>query len=357
MLLLFSRVFTEKEIMVDKKVCIAGINGYTGQLLKKHIERHPNLSLMGSLKLSKTDMVDDDDYFIETIVATNFDADVLFLATPAEISIQIVKTLSEKNINTQIIDLSGAFRLPVDVLSDWYGLNHNIKSLQGSAKYGLSPFSKFTSQDKVIANPGCYPTCVLLSLIPLLKHNIIKHTNIIIDAKSGVSGAGKTPREDLMFSEMLNNFFPYKINKHQHIPEILQGLQDYGVSKDDLFFTTSMLPIYSGISMSIYADLEMDNYSTKEISNLIEGAYAKEYGEYPLFKFINIDNTPDNEVVTFLAVKSVVNTPNMHLGFCVKGSKVMLFSSIDNLLKGAVTQAIENLNNYYNYPITTGLGS
>ncbi len=342
--------------MMDKKVCIAGINGYTGQLLKKYIESHPNLSLIGSLKLSKTDIVDSYDYSIETLVATNFDVDVLFLATPAEISIQIVEKLSEKNINTQIIDLSGAFRLPIDVLGDWYGLNHNIKSLQGSAKYGLSPFSKFTSKDKVIANPGCYPTCALLSLIPLLKHNIIKPSNIIIDAKSGVSGAGKTPREDLMFSEMLNNFFPYKINKHQHIPEILQGLQDYGISQDDLFFTTSMLPLYSGIAMSIYADLNQDTISTKETIALIEDAYTKEYKDYPLFKYINIDDTADNEVAAFLSVKSVVGTANMHLGFCVKGSKIVVFSSIDNLLKGAVTQAIENLNNYYNYPVTMGLG-
>jgi N-acetyl-gamma-glutamyl-phosphate reductase len=342
--------------MIEKNICIAGINGYTGKLLKKYIENHPKLSLIGSLKLSKTDVIEKGDYCLETLVTTNFDVDVLFLATPAKISIQIVKELYNKNIHTQVIDLSGAFRLPEDILSNWYGLKHDIKELQSSAKYGLSPFAKFTSQDKIIANPGCYSTCALLSLIPLLKHNIIKPTNIIIDAKSGVSGAGKIPREDLMFSEMMNNFFPYKINKHQHIPEILQGLQDYGVSKDDLFFTTSMLPIYSGIAMTIYADLELSDLSTEETSKLIENAYTKEYSDYPLFKFMNIDETSDDEVTTFLAVKSVVNTANIHVGFCIKGSKVMLFSSIDNLLKGAVTQAIENLNNYYDYPVTMGLG-
>jgi N-acetyl-gamma-glutamyl-phosphate reductase len=117
-----------------------------------------------------------------------------------------------------------------------------------------------------------------------------------------------------------------------------------------------MLPIYSGIAMSIYADLDQDGISTKETIALIEDAYTKEYKDYPLFKYINIDDTADNEVAAFLSVKSVVGTANMHLGFCVKGSKIMVFSSIDNLLKGAVTQAIENLNNYYDYPVTMGLG-
>jgi N-acetyl-gamma-glutamyl-phosphate reductase len=341
--------------MKVQKICVAGINGYTGKLLKKYIEKHPRLSLVGSLKLSQPLSVNIGDYYLDNLTTDNFDVDFIFLATPSDISIQIVEKLTAKNINTKIIDLSGAFRLSANVLNEWYGLNHNILDLQNAAKYGLSPYAKITADDRVIANPGCYPTCALLSLLPLLKHKLIKPTNIIIDAKSGVSGAGKKPREDLMFSEMLNNYFPYKINKHQHIPEILQGLKDYGVSQDNFYFTTSMLPIYSGIAMSIYADLDLGDISNQEKVALIEQAYNEEYKDYPLFKSINIGETADNEVTTFLALKSVVGTANMHLGFLIKGSKIMVFSSIDNLLKGAVTQAIENLNNYYNFPVTMGL--
>ena len=160
-----------------------------------------------------------------------------------------------------------------------------------------------------------------------------------------------------MFLEMLNNFFPYKIGKHQHTPEILKALAEFDIKEDEFYFNTSMLPIHSGISMSIYADINLaDNFSEKKLRNLISKVYNKEYADYPLFKFIDITaETDSTEISSFLSIKSIIGTPNTHLGFTLKNNKIMIFSFIDNLFKGAVTQAIENLNNYYGLPITTGL--
>lgn len=339
-----------------EKICIAGINGYTGQLLKELINKHPNFELVGSLGISKQENKGYT-YFLNELSAENFKIDFLLLATPAEISIEILQKIYEKNIQVKILDLSGAFRLDKDLLASWYGLSHSIDKLKNGAKYGLSPYVKFSQQDNVIANPGCYATCVLLSLLPLLKHKLIKSNNLVIDAKSGVSGAGKKAREDLMFAEMLNNFFPYKIGKHQHIPEILKTLAEFDVKESELYFNTSMLPVHSGIAMTIYTDLNLENTASEDsIRNLVSDAYSKEYADYPLFKFIDIAGENDNEKISsFLSIKGVVGTPNINLGFSIKNNKIIIFSFIDNLLKGAVTQAIENLNNYYGFPITTGL--
>ncbi|AXA34496.1 N-acetyl-gamma-glutamyl-phosphate reductase [Francisella adeliensis] len=341
---------------MKKRICIAGMNGYTGQILKKLINNHPNFELVGSLGLS-SNKKDQYRYFLDDLNSENFDVDFLLLATPADISIEIVDKINQKNINTKILDLSGAFRLKKEGLERWYGLTHSIPAFDDGAKYGLSPYVKFSDKDTLIANPGCYATCILLSIIPLLKNNLIKPDNIIIDAKSGVSGAGKTPSSELMFSEMLNNFYPYKIGKHQHTPEILKYLADFNLEEDNFFLSTSMLPIHSGISISIYADLNFskDMLNNNDIKRVINEAYDNEYNNYPLFKFIDMTKQSNETLLSFLSIKSVVNTPNTQLGFLVKGNKIIIFACIDNLLKGAATQALENLNNYYDLPVDTGL--
>lgn len=333
------------------KICIAGINGYTGQILKKLIDNHPNFELVGSLGISAAKK-DQYTYFLEDLDDKSFD--FLLLATPADISIQIVNQIYAKNLDIKILDLSGAFRLKKEQLSQWYSLNHTLSNLEDGAKYGLSPYVKFSDKDKLIANPGCYATCALLSLTPLLKNKLIKPNNIIIDAKSGVSGAGKTLKSELMFAEMLNNFYPYKIAKHQHTPEILKYLDSFNVKEDSFVFNTSMLPIHSGIAMSIYADLNYDG-DTTAIKKQIYAAYNSEYSNYPLIKFIDIAEKDQQQLQSFLSIKAVVDTPNTHIGFLVKNNKIMIFAFIDNLLKGAATQALENLNNYYSLPIATGL--
>lgn len=156
-------------VIMIKKICIAGRNGYTGQLLEKFINKHPNFEMVGSLALTK-DKLDQKkhQYFLYDLEST-VDIDFLVLATPADISIEIVKVIKQKKLDLNIIDLSGAFRLNNDALTSWYKLSHNIDGLEDGAKYGLSPNVKFNSEDKVIANPGCYATCILLAFKTLVK--------------------------------------------------------------------------------------------------------------------------------------------------------------------------------------------
>ena len=348
------------------KIGIAGIKGYTGQALASLVTQHPHLMLSGILV--KT--ADKDPFVVSSLRLNNIPAyttdalinaqdaiDVLLLATPPDASIEIVTALQVTQI--RLIDLSGAFRLSCDALSQWYGgLTHNIPALMQGAPYGLSPWGCARKPDEnVIANPGCYATCALMSLIPLLQQDVISHDNIIIDAKSGISGAGRKTNPDLMFCEMVENFFPYKIGKHQHLPEIKKALLHYTNKACDITFVTNMLPIKSGIAMSVYTDANSGFHSDKEIANTLNDVYSSAYKDYPLIQCgeINAGNSDHDKFL--LSLKNVVGTPNMHIAYFVDNGKIMLFCTIDNLLKGAASQAIENVNALYQWPLDTGLAN
>jgi N-acetyl-gamma-glutamyl-phosphate reductase len=209
------------------KVVISGIQGYVGQALQTLINQHPHLELYGvhsrqatdeaGLMLAQTAKQKVPVYSIPEMKQLSSHIDILLLATPAKVSMEIVAALADTDII--IIDLSGAFRLPEDQFEEWYGFPHETPQLLQEACYGLSPWISNQANYRLIANPGCYATCVLMSLLPLLNTDLIQTDSIIIDAKSGVSGGGKQPNPDLMFCEVSNNFFPYKIGKHQHTPD------------------------------------------------------------------------------------------------------------------------------------------
>ncbi len=345
-------------------ICIGGVKGYVGAALLKLIGQHPYLHLSAILvkdsashhdiAMPLASLNDVAMYTIDELLQNNDAIDILLLATPPEVSIEIVSLLRDSQI--KIIDLSGAFRLSQDELSQWYGISHDIPELIQGAPYGLSPWGyKNLSQHTVIANPGCYPTCTLLSLIPLLQHQVIESDNIIIDAKSGVSGAGKKTNPDLMFCEMSENFLPYKIGKHQHIPEIKKALLTYTDKECDITFITNLLPIKRGIAMSIYANANPDFKSDNDITEAITNVYQAAYRDYPLIKYGELNTANSTNDTFLLSIKNVVKTPNMHIGFFVENGKIMLFSTIDNLLKGAASQAVENINALYDFPIYTGL--
>ena len=280
--------------------------------------------------------------------------DVLLLATPPEASIELVAQLI--NNSFKIIDLSGAFRLPIDEFKQWYGMEHKLPELLADVLYGLSPWcNENANNHKVVANPGCYATCALMALIPLLNHNLIKTNTIIIDAKSGTSGAGKKANQDLMLCEMSENFFPYKIGKHQHIPEINNALSQFTSHTCDITFVTHMLPVARGISMSIYADSELNFNSIETTTAAINLAYESAYADYSLVKFGKINDGNPGQDKFLLALKSVVGSPKIHIGHYFDGKKIFIFACIDNLLKGAASQAIENINAMYHLPLETGL--
>lgn len=344
------------------KVCLCGIQGYVGKELISLVSQHPYLEVAAILAKKTQQALYAE---IPTLAKQQIPVfsllelqnqlssiDVLLLATPVEESIEIVALLKDKPII--IIDLSGAFRLPKAQLNSWYGIMHEITKFATGAHYGLSPWSINQLQPiTLIANPGCYATCALMALIPLLKSGVINSQNIIIDAKSGVSGAGKKLNADLMFCEMLGDFFPYKIGRHQHIPEIVNAVQQFTHTSVELTFTTHMLPIPRGISMSIYAEANLENEAA--IKTEIKAAYSAAYNNYPLLNFAEIGETNSEMEKYLLSVKNVVGTAMTHIMYFVKGKKIVIFASIDNLLKGAASQAIENINALYHLPIETGL--
>lgn len=341
-------------------IAICGVNGYVGFELLGLVKQHPYLNLAAIVARqvqAAVPVIAEQNipiYPVNALHALEDKIDVLLLATPPQASIEIVEAL--KNTDIKIIDLSGAFRLSQEELNQWYNIEHHIPELQNGAKYGLSPWGiNNSTHHNVLANPGCYATAALMSLIPLLKYNVIKETNIIIDAKSGTSGSGKNVHPHLMFCEMSENFFPYKVGKHQHIPEINNALSQFSQKTCHVMLMSHMLPITRGISMSIYADTQPKLQSDKKISEAINAAYNLAYKDYPLAKFneINLGDAQNDQY--FLSLKSVVGTAKTHISYYVDQGKIVLFTCIDNLLKGAASQAIENINALYHLPLHTGL--
>ncbi len=276
----------------------------------------------------------------------------IFLATPAEVSMELAPKLTAKGVN--VIDLSGAFRLEESLYPKWYGFTHSASSSLQSAEYGLvpfaKPFKKNGNEGILVANPGCYVTSVLMGLIPLLKNGVITSDSIVIDAKSGTTGGGKKASEGLLFSEVDGECLPYKIGAHQHYPEIVSYLKKFTGVTTSPFFSTSLLPTPRGIISGIYANLAPG----KSLSD-VTAAFTESYSGYELVKFGPIEKKNSK----LLSLKQVVGTNRVQLSYTVDEStgtaKLYLYSLIDNLLKGAASQAVENWNRMIDQPISLGL--
>jgi len=269
--------------------------------------------------------------------------DVVFLATPANVSLALAPKILAAG--KTVIDLSGAFRLKKNDYQKWYGFEHTEKKLLAEARYGLAPWVGPASGEKLVANPGCYATAITLALIPILKNNLITENSVVIDAKSGTSGGGKKAVENLLFTEVDGECLPYKVGRHQHYPEIIEALEAFSGKKIEAHLTTSLLPVRRGIIAGVYAQL----HDGKTIQD-VEAAFANAYNDYPLVSFGAVQKEP-----TLLLLKKVVGTAKTHISFEVEGQRLYIFSCIDNLLKGAASQAIENFNRISDLPISTGL--
>lgn len=317
-------------------VAVVGGRGYSGQELLRLFKHHPAIDLKANLNSQTA-------HELSTIKC-----DVVFLATPAEASLELAPKLLEQG--KHVIDLSGAFRLPVgDVKANyktWYKMEHEATDLVARAQYGLLPWCKLEKKSgaSLIANPGCYATATLLGILPLLKYNLIHDDSLVVDAKSGTTGAGKKAEEGLLFSEVDGECLPYKIGCHQHLPEITQWSQLITGKKIDPFFTTHLLPTRRGIIASIYAKV------TDEVtSDQIDQAFKKSYQGYSLIKCGSAEDK------NLLQLKKVVGTGMTHVSYQLTNKKLHVFSTIDNLLKGAASQALENFNSLYDLPLDTGL--
>lgn len=360
-----------------------------------HTTNAPNTNTINTTKTTLTY------HPLEQLVDHTDQIDVLCLATPVSGSLALLS--QDLSAIPCIIDLSGALRLPESIFNAWYPEKHTRPELIEHAHYGLCPWSAYIqtfSPQTLIANPGCYATCALMALIPLLKHHCIKHTGIIIDAKSGVTGAGKSANNPtLLFAELSHNFFPYKIGCHQHTPEIEYYCQAFTQQKPEILFQAHLLPVPRGIAMTIYADLSPDlclqfseapinesptaqtsvaqaqlthtplkpnalngntlnqtNHNThSKIIQAIQNAYTHAYANYPLVNVVPLTQQNVEEHYAITALKNIQGKPHINLAYRIQHGKLIIYACIDNLMKGAASQAIENINAWAGLPLTTGL--
>lgn len=346
---------------------ILGAQGYTGRELARLLLNHPYIALTQvfsrnpdwHLRHDLPELASDSVEHcllpdpISGIAEACKEADIIFLATPHEVSLECVPYLYKAN--KWIIDLSGAFRLPAPLFHEWYQQPHTAHDLLEKAQYGLSPFQSEPAE-KLIANPGCYATAVLMALLPLAKAGLVKagslKPDVIIDAKSGISGAGRSAKTELLFSEMSENFFPYKVGAHQHTPEIQQVISDFSGVNTQITLTTQVLPIIRGISATLYIPCDTHN---AHIMEEVKKAYNDSYENYPFVRHAHLPELNVKEQKTFLSLKKVVGSARTHISYQKVGNHIVVFSMLDNLLKGAASQAIENANRVFGLPLTSGL--
>lgn len=338
------------------KIAIIGASGYTGAELIRILINHKKVEISALVANSNAGQKITQLYphlihynlpdlkKIEEIDFTKID--VVFGCLPHTTSQETFKKLlaDPKNSHLKIIDLSADFRLEnVADYQKWYEHEHIAANLQPQAVYGLPEIHRNKIKKSIlIACPGCYPTSALLPLIPLLENNLVEKTDIIIDSKSGVTGAGRSIKQANLFCEINESVKAYAIGKHRHIGEIEQELSKAAKSKIEIDFTPHLLPINRGIISTIYAKIN-PKFSLADIQNCLETKYEDE----PFVKII--DDEPN--------IKDVTGT-----NFCViaakqarTAGKVILVSVIDNLCKGASGQAVQNMNIIFGFDEKEGL--
>jgi len=246
----------------------------------------------------------------------------------------------------KVIDLSADYRFKnTFVYESFYGVKHADKDNLKSAVYGLPELYRHKIRSaKLIANPGCYPTAAILALAPLVACGLIDYDSVVIDAKSGVTGAGRRVTEAFLFSEVYEDFKAYKVNVHQHAPEIDQVLSKLAIKKIKVTFVPHLLPLNRGILETIYVRKAAGKPARPVDLNQL---YRKFYKNEP---FVRIKNEG-----AFPRLKDVSGTNFCDIGIKDFGDKIIVISAIDNLLKGASGQAVQNMNIMYKFPETMGL--
>ena len=343
--------------MSKKKINIAviGATGYTGLDLVLLLSKHPKVNIMhlcATKNLGKKISFFDRRIKKRLPKITSIDKinwpklDLVFLSMPNGEAQKLIKEKFYKYSKIKYIDLSADFRLTnPDVYKKYYSLNHKSKNLIKNSIYSIPEFTKKSVNNyRIIANPGCYPTSIQVPLIPLIKKKLIKINNIIIDSKSGFSGAGKNLEKKFKHKNLYNSVYAYSTKNHRHTAEIDQELQKISKRNIKYSFNPHLLPTFRGILTSIY--LELDNKtSIKKIRDTLLNFYKKN-------QFIKI-----LKLNTELGSGNVLNTNNCEISICESRikNKFIVFSAIDNLIKGASGQAVQNMNLIFKYPEGLGL--
>ena len=332
------------------KVAIVGATGYAGGELARLLLRHPEARLVATVARGRQgEALRDVQPHLHsapaslTVGAEPGDAEVVFTALPAGEAAKLAPAwLAE---GRSVIDIGSDFRLrdPKDY-ERWYGYTHPAPELLKEAVYGLTELTRDRLRGaRVIANPGCYPTATLLALLPALRANLIED-DLIVDAKSGVSGAGHNVDDAYLFGTIDESVRPYGVPKHRHQPEIAQEVRGMSGRAPRLTFTPHLIPMTRGLIASCYATLR-DGVDGAKVAE----AYATAYAEEP---FVRITSSFPATKATlgsnWCLVHAVVDEPNRRL---------VAFAALDNLVKGAAGSAIQNLNAMRGYPETMGLES
>ncbi len=321
-------------------VGIVGGTGYTGAELLRLLVLHPEAAL--KMVTSRAE----DGRSVATLfpnlrgftdicfTAPDIDAlaacDVVFFATPNGTAMKIVPELIEAG--TRVIDLAADFRLrDASMWAQWYGMEHACKTILAEAVYGLPEFNRDLIRNaRVVANPGCYPTAVILGFLPLIEQGLINNQHLIVDAKSGISGAGRGASVAGLQAESSENFKAYAVAGHRHLPEIHQMLSTIASHEIGLTFVPHLLPMIRGIEASLYVTIT----STVDLQSLLEQRYIDE----PFVDVLPAGTMPET--------RNVSGSNNCQIAVCrpQDGDMVVVSSVIDNLVKGAAGQAVQNMN-------------
>ena len=334
-------------------VLIAGSTGYIGIQLVKILINHKKINikyLCGSSSAGKKISFFDktlSKHRLPKIIKFNKrllpKVDVIFTALPNGQSQKISKYLLKHNT---LIDLSADFRLKkTKDFFKWYKIKHKAKKMIKNSIYALPEIKKnLIKNKKIISCPGCYPTSILLPLIPLLKKKLISNNNIIIDSKSGYSGAGRGVHKKYKNKNLYESLSAYGISNHRHNSEIQQELDSSTGKKNDFHFTPHLIPMFRGILTTIYIDLKK-GVSINKVNSALNNYYKKEI-------FVNIA-----KLGTLLSTNDVINTNNCIISVCKSKNKrkLIILSVIDNLIKGGSGQAVQNMNILYNFRENEGL--
>jgi len=333
------------------RVAVMGATGYTALELLKLLIRHPHVEIIAlTTRQDGRPHVSDVhpelrgllDLHLETldVVALAERVDVVFSCLPHAASAKCVKPLVDSGV--KVVDFSADYRLhEVGVYEQWYGGTHVDAERVGKVPYGLPElYRKDIAGVNLVANPGCYPTSVILPLFPLLKNGVIEASGVIVDSKSGVTGAGRTAKLPFHYPECNESIKAYGVGTHRHTPEIAQFLTQAAGSPADVIFTPHLVPMNRGILSTCYVTPK-EGVTVGHAIEALEDAYADE-------PFIRITPTPPE-------TRAVSNTNFVDLHVAGSGDRLVVLSCLDNVIKGASGAAVQNFNLICGYDETTAL--
>ncbi len=333
------------------KIGIVGGTGYTGVELLRILARHPQAQLAAITSRKETGMPVADMFpslrgsvdlkFSDPKEAGLNKCDIVFFATPNGIAMNEARALLDAGV--KVIDLAADFRIKdIAIWEKWYGMTHACPDLVQEAVYGLPEVNREVIKGaRIVANPGCYPTATQLGFLPLIEAGVLYDQHLIADTKSGVSGAGRKAETHILFSEASDNFKAYGVPGHRHLPEVRQGLARAAGHDVGLTFVPHLVPMIRGIHATLYGRL------SKEID--LQALFEKRYADEPFVDVLPAGSQPDTRSVRASNLcRIAVHRPQ-------GGDMVVVLSVIDNLVKGAAGQAVQNMNLMFGFAETTGL--